>query len=94
MVDPVGSKPVSPVRGIVPLAKAAPVRPADASVGGADETASSAVANLARGSAASAPVDTGRVAQFRRAIADGSFSVQPEAVADRLIAMRDAWSGK
>ena len=94
MVDPVGSKPVSPVRGLAPLTKAAPVRPAASALGGTDEAASSAVAGLARDSAASAPVDAARVAQLRRAIADGSFSVQPDAVADRLVGLRNAWSGK
>ena len=94
MVDPVGSKPVSPVRGIAPLTKAASVRPAGASVGGADETASSAIASLAREMAASAPVDAERIARFRGAIADGSFSVQPDAVADRLIALSNGWNGK
>ena len=94
MVDPVGSKPVSPVRGLAPLTKAAPVRPATSALGGADEAAGSAVANLARESAASAPVDSARVARLRGAIADGSFSVQPDAVAERLIAFGNAWSGK
>lgn len=93
MVDPVGSKPVSPVRGLAPLTKAAPVRPAGNNVAGADEAERSAVAGLAREMAGSAPVDAARVAELRRAIADGSFSVRAEEVADRLMALRTAWSG-
>ncbi|RIA44505.1 FlgM family anti-sigma-28 factor [Hephaestia caeni] len=94
MVAPVGSKPVLPVHGLAPLAKAAAVRPAGSNVGSADETARSAVASLARDMAASAPVDAARVARFHQAIADGSFSVQPDAVAGKLVAMRNAWSGQ
>lgn len=94
MVAPVGSKPVLPVHGLAPLAKAAAVRPAGSNVGHADETARSAVAGLARDMAASAPVDEARVARFRQAIADGSFAAQPEKIADKLVAMRNAWSGQ
>ncbi|HVI98175.1 MAG TPA: flagellar biosynthesis anti-sigma factor FlgM [Sphingomonas sp.] len=94
MVDPVGSKPVLPVRGLAPLTKAAPVRPAGSAVGGADEAALSSVAALAHDMAKSAPVDADKVAHFRRAIADGSFSVQPDRIADKLVALRNAWSGQ
>ncbi|MCM8731251.1 flagellar biosynthesis anti-sigma factor FlgM [Hephaestia sp. GCM10023244] len=94
MIAPVGSKPVLPVNGLAPLTKAAPVRPAGSSVGSADETVRSAIASLAHDMAANAPVDADRVARFRQAIADGSFAVAPDAIADRLLAMRNDWNGQ
>lgn len=46
---------------------------------------SSAVAGL-RATAATPDFDTAKVERIRQAIADGSFKVNPEAIADKLIA--------
>jgi negative regulator of flagellin synthesis FlgM len=35
--------------------------------------------------ASDAPVDTGRIAEIKQAIAEGRFHINPEAIADRLI---------
>jgi len=41
--------------------------------------------------AASAPVDTDRVAKIKKAIADGNFPIVPATIADRLIALKLQW---
>jgi negative regulator of flagellin synthesis FlgM len=46
---------------------------------------------LAQTMAASAPVDTDRVATIKKAIADGNFPLVPATIADRLIALKLQW---
>ena len=46
---------------------------------------------LAQSMAASAPVDTDRVAKIKKAIADGNFPIAPATIADRLIALKLQW---
>ena len=92
MVDPVGAKPVSSVRGLASLIKASPVRAAPSATSAADETSSSSIAVMAKDMSATAPVDVDRVARIRRAIADGSFPISPATVADHLIALKNNWN--
>lgn len=47
---------------------------------------------LTSGLAASPPIDSARVAEIRRAIADGRFALQPAAVADRMLALKTQWN--
>ncbi|MGN5374990.1 flagellar biosynthesis anti-sigma factor FlgM [Sphingomonas hankookensis] len=42
--------------------------------------------------AASAPVDTDRVAVIRKAISEGRFPLSPATIADRLIALKLDWN--
>ena len=42
--------------------------------------------------AASAPVDSDRVATIKKAIAEGRFSILPATIADRLIALKLQWN--
>ena len=48
-------------------------------------------ATLAADMAASAPVDTDRVAQIKQAIKDGRYPIMPARIADSLIASRLEW---
>jgi negative regulator of flagellin synthesis FlgM len=57
-----------------PMAKTRPV--------GAKSAAPNPAADLA---AAGPPVDAGKVAAIRAAIADGSYRVDPQAIADRMV---------
>ncbi len=95
MVDPIGAKPVTaadrrvaPVQTSVASAPApvAPVPAAPATV------ATAATVALARSLAAQPPVDTDRVARIRAAIANGTYPILPETVADRLIALKLDWN--
>ncbi len=88
MVDPIGIKAVStndrriaPVGSVtvVPLATRLP-----------DQTTANVLA-VSHDLAATAPVDTNRVATLRQAIADGSYSISPAQIADRLIALHTEW---
>lgn len=41
--------------------------------------------------AAKPPVDSERVAQIKKAVADGTFPILPATIADRLLALRYDW---
>ncbi|KQS03365.1 hypothetical protein ASG11_03075 [Sphingomonas sp. Leaf357] len=98
MVDPLGVKPVqtpvltgervAPVARVVPTAAVAPNATNETQAGAVSP---SAVASIAKESAASAPVDLDRVARIRKAIADGNFPIYPSTIADRLIASKFDW---
>lgn len=53
----------------------------------------SALASAAR-EASSAPVDQARVAQLRAAIADGSYAVDPEKIASKMVELDLGWAAK
>ena len=103
MVDSISAKPVSApgrtsaVERSTPIAPApqpqAPVRAADAASASA-EAARAPAAGLqavAGEIARQAPVDETRVARIRTAIANGTYPLSPENVADRLIALKLNW---
>lgn len=78
-----------------PAARAADATPAQAATpgavgAGADgdrlELSSTAATLLAGGAGSSADFDAAKVERISRAIADGSFKINAEAIADRLIA--------
>lgn len=64
---------------------------------GADEGAPrvelSALATAAR-DASAAPIDKARVAELRAAIANGSYTVDPEKIAAKMIDLDLGWAGK
>jgi len=64
---------------------------AAAPVATADENATTVNA-VAASAAASAPVDLDRVAQIKKAVADGTFPIYPAKIADRLIALKLEWN--
>lgn len=51
-----------------------------------DDVQLSSVASQLAASESEAPLDAGRVAEIKQAIAEGRFSINPGAIADRLIA--------
>ena len=72
-----------PTRAVDPAAAG---RPAGIAADGAKlELSSTATTMLAGSAGSSADFDAAKVDRISRAIADGSFKVNPEAIADRLI---------
>ncbi len=53
----------------------------------------SALATVAR-DAASAPIDKARVAEIREAIANGTYKVDPEKIAAKMVELDLGWTGK
>jgi len=96
VVDPVGSKPVSPFDArIAPVAPGAPAARVAAVADPRDEAAeASSVAEAARRAAAQPPVDHDRVAVLRAAIASGDYRPAPQAVADKLLGAMQEWIAK
>lgn len=74
---------------VVPVANTTTTTTADTPAAAAP---AGAAASLAKSLSASAPVDTDRVAQIRKAIADGRFPLVPSTIADRLIALKLEWN--
>lgn len=93
MVDPIGVKTVTTADVPAPRVATTPVNPTPppTAATGAD-TAQSAATALARTLAAEPPVDPNRVAEIRRAIANGTFPILPATIADRLLALRMEWN--
>lgn len=54
----------------------------------------SGVSNLARNLAAQPPVNMDRVAEIKKAIANGDFPILPATIADQMIALKLEWNGK
>ncbi|MDZ7283678.1 flagellar biosynthesis anti-sigma factor FlgM [Sphingomonas sanguinis] len=54
----------------------------------------SGVSNMARTLAAQPPVDMDRVAEIKKAIANGDFPILPATIADQMIALKLDWNGK
>lgn len=69
-----------------PVSAAAPPR----ALSGADE-AKVTLPGVAKSLAASPPVDIERVARIKKAIADGTFPLNPTTIADRMLALRMNW---
>ena len=93
MVDMSGARPVGEV-AVSRVAAPAPVtRVAAPAVerGGSPLGDVAQAGGLAQSMAASPPVDIDRVAQIKKAIAEGSFPIVPETIADRLIALKLQW---
>lgn len=93
MVDPIAGKTISSIDGrLAPVAPASAIRAVRPVAG--DQVAPGPLTAMARGAAHTPPVDSARVAQLRQAIADGSYTLSPDKVADRLIAMKNEWNGR
>ncbi|MBX9795367.1 flagellar biosynthesis anti-sigma factor FlgM [Sphingomonas sp.] len=91
MVDPISAKPVRPAR--VTKVEAPVAAPAGARIATVedDATPSLSVQALAQELAAKPPVDAERVAKIRQAIANQTYPILPETVADRLLALKLNW---
>ena len=96
MVDPVGSKPVSPIDPrVAPVAAGQPAASVTPVANPRDDTAqASSVTEAARHAAAQPPVDHDRVATLRAAIANGSYRPAPQAIADKLLGAKQEWIAK
>lgn len=77
----------------------APAGPADASAstaGGADKVnltdSARALAEAARSGDAS-PIDTAKVERIRQSLASGTYQVNPERIADRMLSMEHQMAG-
>ncbi len=89
MVDPIGPRPVKPSDAVARVTRAAPTRPSTGNV--PREVESSSARIIARDMAARPPVDATRVDALRRSIAEGSYRIDPAAIADRLLAAKNEW---
>ncbi|MBY8829271.1 flagellar biosynthesis anti-sigma factor FlgM [Hephaestia mangrovi] len=95
MVDPVGSKPVSPIDPrVAPVAAGQPAASVTPVADPRDDTKASSVTEAARRAAAQPPVDHERVATLRAAIANGSYRPAPQAIADKLLGAKQEWIAK
>jgi flagellar biosynthesis anti-sigma factor FlgM len=87
MVTPIGSmgasRPVDQLRVDVPKPGVV-ARPVTADVAVDDAAPTNPAAVMA---AAGAPVDAGKVAQIKAALASGSYAIDPKAIADKMIAL-------
>jgi flagellar biosynthesis anti-sigma factor FlgM len=96
VIDPIGSKPVSPLDArIAPVAPGAPAANVARVADPRDDAAeASSVAEAARRAAAAPPIDHDRVAVLRAAIASGDYRPAPQAIADRLLGAKQEWIAK
>lgn len=93
MVDTTGVKGVASDRAVARALEVRAVAPTP-SPGAPPQPPAPDVARLsgvAAELAAKPPVDSDRVQQIRRAIANGTFPILPATVADRLLAVRYEW---
>lgn len=91
MVEAVGSLSKLLGRTIQSAAPVSAVASNKPTVTGVDE-ARLAATDVARDLSAAAPVNHARVAQIKQAIADGTYTIAPEAIADRLAALKLDWT--
>lgn len=97
MVDAIGVNRVA-ATDVVRASTATTAQSAMSVVGGADavqtapDTAASDAIALSRKLAVSPPVDAARVAEIRKAIADGTFPILPATIADRMLALKLDWT--
>ncbi|WP_294389963.1 flagellar biosynthesis anti-sigma factor FlgM [uncultured Sphingomonas sp.] len=82
-VGPTGISRVIELRGDA-VSRSEPVAKVATADTHAATTPKSPAAELA---AQGAPVDTGKVAAIRAAIADGTYAIDPQAIAERMIAL-------
>ena len=102
MSDPVtgtGGGDRAVARALAGVAAAAPVRPVQPSTTLRDPQVPPAAADitsaggLAASLASKPPINAERVAQIKKAIANGTFPILPATIADRLLALRYDWIG-
>ncbi len=92
MVDPIGAKPVTQERSIARLSQTAPVARSRSVVEDrSDALVAGGLSSVIADYAATPPVDLERVAKIRSAIANNSYPIVAETIADRLIAIKLNW---
>lgn len=93
MVDSIGPKGSTPNARIAPVLGAAAAAKIASAIATPEQQmqASHPVGQLAQELAAKAPVDATRVDRFRKAIGDGSWQLDPQRVADKLLSLKGEW---
>jgi negative regulator of flagellin synthesis FlgM len=86
MITPVGSAAIARAIELRSkgTAKSAPAATVDQA---APEGAASATTTASEIASQGAPIDTGKIASIRAGIANGSYKIDPKAIADRMIAL-------
>lgn len=92
MVDPVGAKPVTNDRWATPVDSVAPLRGVRSGAQGSDAAPAGGLGKVISDLAAAPPVDVDRVREIRQAIANRTYPIVPETIADRLIALKLNWN--
>lgn len=77
-------------RTVAPLTPASALTAAKPVADGSDQ-ARVAMPGVARALSAEAPVDLDRVTRIKQAIANGTYPIAPETIADRLMALKLDW---
>lgn len=95
MVDSIGATPLTGGdRGVTRIAATpAATSPSQTTAPKAEAkpSATSSIA-LAKDMAAAAPINEARVAEIKKAIANGTFPILPATIADRLLALKLEWT--
>lgn len=98
MVDSIGTTPLTGGdRSVARIAAATPAIPVQQTAQAperpmeAKPSATSSI-SIARDMAAAAPVNDARVAEIKKAIANGTFPILPATIADRLLALKLEWT--
>jgi negative regulator of flagellin synthesis FlgM len=93
MVDSIGAKPsVAGDRSVARVAAATPATVVQTPVLPKQTSVVPDSIALAKSMASSPPVDAGRVAEIKKAIASGTFPILPATIADRLLALKLSWN--
>lgn len=93
MVQSIGPRPVS--SSDRPLTSVTRIGSATKTVArGDDIDAAPQVSGIAAEAAAQPPVDSARVAALRAQVQSGGYKIDPEAIADRMLTMKQEWTSK
>lgn len=93
MVQSIGPKPLS--SSDRPVASITRIAAATKTVARADDSgAALQLSGVAAEAAAQPPVDTARVAALRAQIQNGSYTIDPNKIAGRMLAMKQEWTSK
>jgi negative regulator of flagellin synthesis FlgM len=91
MIDPVAINKTNATARVAPAPTPVSATAATRLLSGADE-AKVTLPGVAKSLAASPPVDLERISRIKKAIADGTFPLNPTTVADRLLALSLEWN--
>lgn len=93
MVQSIGPKPISasdrPITSIARVSSAATVASR-----GDDLHAAPQLSSVAHDAAQQPPIDSARVAELRKAVRDGTYQIDPDRIADRMLALKQEWTSK
>ncbi len=88
MIDGIGGSSCSPSLAAATALAPKPVKPGDPATAAATVSApTSTLSRIAKDLSASPPVDTAKVASLKAAIAAGRYTIDPDAIAAKMIAL-------